>query len=249
MQRAGLGWLFGFAFGAGSFFWITAIPDMGALRFALLAAVFSLYYLAFGVLYALASRSIGSWIVLGAGYTLAMAERYREAQLRTAQLEKNLVQAEMKALKAQLQPHFLFNTLNTISVLVREGQNDCAVSLIARLSSLLRTVLEATGQQEVPLQQEIDFLRRYLDIQSMRFPDRLEVSFDLEPGTLGALVPKMRHPNARVSSRVLAAQEDAYASGSASRVHAMTDAEHAASAHATPSGVAARRRVNSRGVR
>lgn len=66
LAAAGLGWLFGYAFGAGSFFWITAIPDMGAVRFALLAAVFSLYYLAFGVLYALASRSIGSWIVLGA---------------------------------------------------------------------------------------------------------------------------------------------------------------------------------------
>lgn len=72
---AGLGWLFGFAFGVGSFFWMTAIPDLNALRFGLLMAVFGLYYLAFGFLYALASRFIGSWLILG-GPALGAALEY-----------------------------------------------------------------------------------------------------------------------------------------------------------------------------
>lgn len=131
------------------------------------------------------------WTVLGAAYTSSILERFRQEHVRSVQLEKDLAEAEVMVLKAQLQPHFLFNTLNTIAVLVREEQNREAVSLIARLSSLLRMAFETTGQQEVTVRQEVDFLRRYLDIQSARFTDRLKVEFDIDPEMNDALVPTL----------------------------------------------------------
>jgi two-component sensor histidine kinase len=131
------------------------------------------------------------WTVFGAGYTVAVSERFRATEVRAARLEKDLAQAETKALKAQLHPHFLFNTLNTVSSLVREGQSREAVSLVARLASLLRLALETTGQQEVPLRQELDFLRRYLEIQQLRFPDRLRTEFRADPEILEARVPHL----------------------------------------------------------
>lgn len=131
------------------------------------------------------------WSVLGVAYALRLRERYQRESLRAAQLEAKLVQAELKALKHQLNPHFLFNTMNTISVLVRDQRNTEAVQLIARLSALLRTSLESNRVQTVTLRQELDFLSRYLEIQQARFGERLHFEAQAEPEALQAMVPNL----------------------------------------------------------
>lgn len=110
---------------------------------------------------------------------------------RATQLENQLASAQLEALRAQLQPHFLFNTLHGIAGLIRNGQNAAATNMIAGLSDLLRASLDNSGRQEVPLEEELEFVGRYLDIQRMRFPDRLSVDVDASPETLGALVPNL----------------------------------------------------------
>jgi two-component system LytT family sensor kinase len=97
----------------------------------------------------------------------------------------------LQALRMQLHPHFLFNTLNGIAGLVRDQKNKQAVDMIAGLSDLLRYTLENAGKQEVPLREELDFLELYLDIQQMRFSDRLAVRMEVAPETLDALVPSL----------------------------------------------------------
>jgi two-component system LytT family sensor kinase len=116
--------------------------------------------------------------------------RYRERELLAAQLETQLAQAQLDALKMQLQPHFLFNTLNTISVLMREDA-DAANRTLVRLSSFLRATLESTKENEVSLKQELDYLESYLKIEEVRFQDRLTVRLDVDPATLDARVPNL----------------------------------------------------------
>ena len=91
----------------------------------------------------------------------------------------------------QLHPHFLFNTLNGIAGLVRDSRNKAAVDMLAGLSDLLRYTLENAGKQEVALKEELEFLELYLDIQQMRFSDRLKVEMHIEPEVLDALVPNL----------------------------------------------------------
>lgn len=131
------------------------------------------------------------WAVLAFGYSLEIYRRYKNEELKAAQLEARLIETELKALREQLRPHFLFNTLNTVAVLVREAKNDEAVNLIARLSSLLRMSLDNRGVQEVTVRQEMDFLERYLDIQRARFSDRLRVDIDIEPAAMEARIPNL----------------------------------------------------------
>jgi len=114
--------------------------------------------------------------------------RFRERELRASQLEAKLAQAQLEMLKMQLHPHFLFNTLHAISTLIHKDP-DAADEMVAQLSDLLRMTLAAIGVQEVPLQQELEFLQRYLDIQKTRFQDRLEVVLDIPPETLDVRVP------------------------------------------------------------
>lgn len=131
------------------------------------------------------------WAVLAFGYTVEIYQRFKNEELRAAQLEARLVETELKALREQLQPHFLFNTLNTIAVLVREGKNSEAVSLIARLSTLLRMSLDPARAHEVTLREEMDFLERYLEIQQARFSDRLSVGISIEPAAMEARIPNL----------------------------------------------------------
>ncbi len=131
------------------------------------------------------------WAVLAFGYSFEIYQRYKNEELRSAQLESRLVETELKALREQLRPHFLFNTMNTISVLVREGKNDEAVTLIARLSSLLRMSLDNTRVHEVTLRQEMDFLELYIEIQRARFSDRLQVDIAIEPAAMEARIPNL----------------------------------------------------------
>lgn len=131
------------------------------------------------------------WGVIAFGYSLEIYRRYKNEELKAAQLEARLIETELKALRQQMHPHFLFNTMNTIAVLVREGRNDEAVSLLARLSSLLRMSLDNTGVPEVTLLQEMAFLEKYLDIQKTRFSDRLTVAIEISPEAMEARIPNL----------------------------------------------------------
>ena len=118
---------------------------------------------------------------------------YRVSQdraLRASQLEARLAQAQLQVLRMQLQPHFLFNTLHSISALMHKDVKR-ADSMIAALSDLLRMSLRSVGVQEVELREEVDFLQRYLEIMSLRFGDRLTVSLDIDPRVLDARVPTL----------------------------------------------------------
>jgi two-component system LytT family sensor kinase len=128
-------------------------------------------------------------LVVLAYHVAASAARERERERRAAQLETSLVEARLQALKLQIQPHFLFNTLNGISSLVRGGQNAQAIGMIGGLSDLLRYSLEHGGVAHVPLEEEAAMVGRYFEIQRLRFSDRLEVELDLPPETSRAAVP------------------------------------------------------------
>ncbi len=131
------------------------------------------------------------WAVLGVGYAFDYRERYRERESAASELKAQLAQARLEALKVQLHPHFLFNTLHAISGLVRGGEMQPAVNMIAGLSELLRRALDSADEQEAPLREEVKFVELYLNIQSVRFPDRLTVRMDVAPDALDALVPNM----------------------------------------------------------
>lgn len=118
-------------------------------------------------------------------------EEALQLQLRAAELESNLAQAELKALRGQLHPHFLFNSFNAVTMLMRQRRNDAAVEVIAQLSALLRLALERTGKQQLALEDEMDFIRRYLQIEWIRFGEKLVLDFDLEPAALRTTVPNL----------------------------------------------------------
>jgi sensor histidine kinase YesM len=130
------------------------------------------------------------WVLILLRHTFEYYRRYREKELRVSRVETQLAQAQLHALKMQLHPHFLFNTLNAISALMHRDVN-AAERMVARLSDFLRLTLESRGVQEVSLKQELEFLRRYLEIEKTRFADRLQVEMNIEPGTLDARVPNL----------------------------------------------------------
>jgi two-component system LytT family sensor kinase len=114
----------------------------------------------------------------------------KDRAIRASQLEARLAQTQLQMLRMQLQPHFLFNTLHSISALMHKDVRR-ADSMVAALSDLLRMSLQNIGAQEVPLQSELDFLQRYVEIMSLRFGDRLKVSIDIDPETRDARVPNL----------------------------------------------------------
>jgi sensor histidine kinase YesM len=130
------------------------------------------------------------WTIVGVGTALKYLHEARARELSAVQLETRLVEARLHTLQRQMQPHFLFNTLNTISALMHRDV-DAADEMIARLSDLLRMSLQRTGIQLVPLKEELDFLSKYLEIEQTRFRDRLTVIFDVQAETLDALVPNL----------------------------------------------------------
>ncbi len=129
--------------------------------------------------------------VIATAFGLEYQTRYREAALRQSQLEGKLVEAHLDALKMQLRPHFLFNTLNSISTLTRKGDSAGAVKMIDGLGELLRRSLNSARVELVPLELELDFIRRYLDIATTRFSDRLRTQIDLDPAMRRAMVPNL----------------------------------------------------------
>ena len=129
--------------------------------------------------------------VLAVGSMLDSRERLAQQQTEAARLSEQLSKAQLSVLRHQIEPHFLFNTLNAIAGLVRENRNDDAVSMIAGLSDFLRRILKDSHRQEVPLAEEMDFLQRYLDVQKVRFADRLQLSVDVPHELLVAQVPNL----------------------------------------------------------
>ena len=137
------------------------------------------------------SEGIGIYLLIAlTAYAFSYYRRYREGQLMTLQLEAQLSQAQLHALKMQLHPHFLFNTLHSISALLNKD-TEAARQMITRLGDFLRLTLENSGTQEVTLQQEMEFLKCYLDIERIRFQDRLLTRMDVAPQALDAKVPNL----------------------------------------------------------
>ncbi len=130
------------------------------------------------------------WLVVLASHALNYYKRYRESELQASQLAAQLAEAQLQALKMQLHPHFLFNTLHSISSLLSHDA-EAARRMIARLGDFLRLTLENSGAQQVMLREELDFLKCYLDIEGVRFYDRLTVRMDVEPQTLNCRVPNL----------------------------------------------------------
>jgi two-component system, LytTR family, sensor kinase len=168
--------------------------------FHIVPAVFKNFSSTFGFLFVIDFHSsvLGYWSVLAAQAGLRYYHAYREREqqalrleLQASELKTQLVRAQLSALKMQLQPHFLFNTLNAITVLVRQRKTQLAEEMLGRLSDLLRCVLEDVEAQEVSLRRELEYLQIYLSIQQMRFQDRLKIGISAQQGTLDAAVPQM----------------------------------------------------------
>ncbi|MBS1718556.1 MAG: histidine kinase [Armatimonadetes bacterium] len=125
------------------------------------------------------------------GHIVEYGRRARQREMQATELQTMLAQAEVASLKSQLQPHFLFNTLNGIVSLVRCGENESAEKMIVGLSQLLRHSLDDMGKTEVTLKEELDFLGLYLGIEQMRFSDRLRVSVKVSPQAQTAQIPTL----------------------------------------------------------
>ena len=123
-------------------------------------------------------------------HAVSYYRRFRERELRTAQLEGQLAKAHLQTLKSQLQPHFLFNTMHSISALMLTDVQ-AADRMMTRLSDLLRMSLESAGTQVTTLSRELDFVNCYLEIEKIRFEERLSIVVDIAPETLDALVPHL----------------------------------------------------------
>lgn len=128
--------------------------------------------------------------VLGVATTLAYHRRFREREVSAAQLEAQLALAQVQALKMQVHPHFLFNTLHAVTVLIREDPT-AATRVVTRLGDLLRLTLSRATTAQVSFRRELEILTLYLEIERTRFHDRLEIAYDVQPATLGALVPDL----------------------------------------------------------
>jgi len=141
--------------------------------------------------YGLLSSLVLYGLILLVDHVLDSREQLARHQTETARLNEQLSKAQLSALRRQIEPHFLFNTLNAIAGLVREKRNDAAVNMIVRLSDFLRRVVEDSGRQQVPLGEELEFTQKYLDIQKARFAERLQFSVDVPQELLPAQVPSL----------------------------------------------------------
>jgi signal transduction histidine kinase len=138
------------------------------------------------------------WLIVGVSLAAMYYTRYHASTLRSARLEATaarlelgLAEARVQALRTELNPHFFFNALNAVSGLVRRGENDAAVQMLARLGELLRLTLDRDLAPEIPLGSELGLLDRYLDIERVRFGDRLTVDIGVDPPAEDARVPAL----------------------------------------------------------
>ncbi len=130
------------------------------------------------------------WFIFGLSHAFNYYSSYRKGELKASQLRTQLVQSQLEALKMQVQPHFLFNTLHSISALLSKD-TEGARKMITRLGDFLRLTLENSGSMEVTLQQEIEFLNGYLEIERIRFQDRLTTDIKIDPAVLDVRVPNL----------------------------------------------------------
>ena len=138
----------------------------------------------------LSSDAVIFWMLVFAWYALNYSQRLQERFRIEAELKSSLTEARLRALKMQLQPHFLFNTLNAIAALVRQSPKTAEL-MIGSLSELLRSSLDLADRQEIPLREELEIMNCYLAIEELRFGDRLTVRKEIDPSVLDALVPTM----------------------------------------------------------
>ena len=138
-----------------------------------------------------ATDTLTYWVVLGAGHALRLYDDDWARSLRAAELERSLVAAQVESLRMKLQPHFLFNTLNSISFLAIERDARAVVAMVERLASLLRASTSSSGRQLVPLDEELTLLDQYLAIEELRFKDRLRVARRIDPAARDARLPSL----------------------------------------------------------
>jgi two-component system, LytTR family, sensor kinase len=143
------------------------------------------------IAYGLHGGIIRYWAVIGLQLAIRSHQNTLELKVRSSELAGQLAAARLSALKMQLQPHFLFNTLGTIMVLVQQQRTKEAETMLARLSDLLRLAVDDVNTQEVPLWHELEFLRRYLSIEEVRFRDRLRIRIAADAHASDAFVPHM----------------------------------------------------------
>jgi two-component system, LytTR family, sensor kinase len=129
------------------------------------------------------------FFVLGVNLSTQYFKKFQMEMLRAQALKSKLAQAQVQTLKMQIHPHFLFNTHNAIISLMNNNRNAEAINMLSKLSDLLRYTLEQTERQFVKLSDEIRYIEMYLDIQQVRFKDRLMVNYEIEPSTLEFSVP------------------------------------------------------------
>ncbi len=130
------------------------------------------------------------WVVLAVVHALRYYDESRDREVRASRLETQLARAELQNLRMQLDPHFLFNTLNSIAVLMRHDVEG-AERMLHRLSELLQRTLRQGGRHEIALREELAYLRSYLEIEKTRFRDRLTVDYDIDPTALDCAVPAL----------------------------------------------------------
>jgi two-component system, LytTR family, sensor kinase len=138
------------------------------------------------------------YAAVGAYYAFDYFSRYRRTALaaaladeRAAKLQLNLAEARLHVLRMELNPHFLFNALNAVAGLVRRREHDAAIDMLAKLGELLRTTLSREMPSEIPLSEELGILRGFVDIELVRFGERLRVVWEIDPDTQNALVPAL----------------------------------------------------------
>jgi len=142
------------------------------------------------VLYNLDRCLLIYWVIVLISHAFNYYNSYRKGELKASQLRTQLAQAQLEALKMQLHPHFLFNTRHSISALLNQDV-EAARRMISRLGDFLRLTLENAGTQEVTLQQELEFLNGYLEIERIRFQDRLTTLVKVDPNLLDQRVPNL----------------------------------------------------------
>lgn len=146
---------------------------------------------AFQVRFFFALDVVTYWAIVGAVHAYEYYRESKEREVSAARLETRLTEARLQALRAQINPHFLFNTLNAISTLALRGEGTEVTDAIGRLSDLLRRSLDDERDQEIPLSEEVELLDGYVEIMRIRFGERLRIDRDVDTSLLDALVPPL----------------------------------------------------------